>query len=95
MPSVKASDYIDDLLKSGALQQAARNDAAISALAMDGKGSVKIIDLGPAEPIDAAVKNVRETLLRSAVKIRDQGEPDSLKEIDKPLHHERFPVIAV
>src|ERR1700685_837785 len=42
LPGVEASDYVDHILKTGSLQQAACDHAAISALAVNSDGKVAI-----------------------------------------------------
>lgn len=42
-----------------------------------GDSKVRLVDLGPAEPIDAAIASVRETLTKSIEQIREAGEPEA------------------
>lgn len=51
----------------------------------DGQGAVRIIDLGEAEPIEAAVQRARESIVKSAALIGKQGEPEAIKETTQPL----------
>ena len=50
-----------------------------------GDAKVRLVDLGPAEPIDAAVAFVREKLTKSLEQIRESGEPDAETELRKVL----------
>ena len=62
-----------------------------------GKGDVRLIDLGPADPIDTAVQAVRQALRAAPKALRQQGEPDSEKELRRPLEalaHQLLPPLA-
>lgn len=50
-----------------------------------GAGVVKYIDLGPAEPIDAAVTAVRKKLTGSLQEINESGEPEAEQELLKTM----------
>jgi tetratricopeptide (TPR) repeat protein/CHAT domain-containing protein len=49
------------------------------------KGDVQLIDLGPADAIDAAVKDVRVALEGAHKLIRAKGEPEAEKALREPL----------
>jgi CHAT domain-containing protein/Tfp pilus assembly protein PilF len=48
-------------------------------------GKVRLVDLGPAEKIEAAVRAVRKALQEAPKRIETDGEPDSEKELRRPL----------
>lgn len=50
-----------------------------------GSGEVKLIDLGPATEIDAAVSQTREALVKAQATIRMNGEADAEKELQPTL----------
>jgi CHAT domain-containing protein len=50
-----------------------------------GKGSVQIIDLGEAEPIDQGVEAARKALSKSLEEIRRQGEAEAVKQLREPM----------
>lgn len=50
-----------------------------------GQGNVEIVDLGPAEEIDAAVQAVRKALEGAAAMIVDEGDEAAEKQLKKPL----------
>jgi CHAT domain-containing protein len=50
-----------------------------------GRGEVRLIDLGEAERIEDAVRVVRRALHEAPRAIRQQGEPESEKELRRPL----------
>jgi CHAT domain-containing protein/Tfp pilus assembly protein PilF len=49
------------------------------------KGKVRLLDLGPADRIEAAVQAVRKALQEAPKRIVTDGEPDSEKELRRPL----------
>jgi CHAT domain-containing protein/Tfp pilus assembly protein PilF len=49
------------------------------------KGDAALVDLGPADAIDAAVKDIRQSLEKSAKLIREKGEPEAEKALRAPL----------
>jgi CHAT domain-containing protein/Tfp pilus assembly protein PilF len=49
------------------------------------KGKVRLLDLGPADRIEAAVRSVRQALKDAPKRIETDGEPDGEKELHKPL----------
>jgi CHAT domain-containing protein/tetratricopeptide (TPR) repeat protein len=51
-----------------------------------GRGSVRLIDLGPAAPIDRAVQAVRRDLAAAPARMRQAGEPDAERALGRPLH---------
>ncbi len=50
-----------------------------------GDATVRLVDLGSAGPIDAAIATVREMLTKSSEQIRESGEPDAEAELRKGL----------
>ena len=50
-----------------------------------GDSQVRLIDLGPAEPIDAAIASVREKLTKSLEQIRESGEQEAEAELRQGL----------
>jgi CHAT domain-containing protein/Tfp pilus assembly protein PilF len=50
-----------------------------------GRGSVRLIDLGPVEPIDRAVQAVRRDLAAAPARMRQEGEPDAERALRRPL----------
>src|SRR5262249_25093704 len=50
-----------------------------------GQGEVHLVDLGPAEPIEDAVRTIHDALQQAPTEIRKQGEPDAEQQIQKPL----------
>jgi CHAT domain-containing protein/Tfp pilus assembly protein PilF len=49
------------------------------------KGKVRLLDLGPADRIEAAVQTVRKAMKDAPKRILSNGEPDSEKELRQPL----------
>jgi CHAT domain-containing protein len=49
------------------------------------KGDVQLVDLGDAERIDAAIRAVREALVKSPMVLKEKGEVDAVAELDPIL----------
>jgi CHAT domain-containing protein/Tfp pilus assembly protein PilF len=49
------------------------------------KGKVRLLDLGPADRVETAVQTVRKALKDAPQRIATDGEPDSEKELRRPL----------
>jgi CHAT domain-containing protein/Tfp pilus assembly protein PilF len=58
---------------------------AVWVIPPQGKGEVRLLDLGPAGPIDRAVQAVRQALAAAPARMRREGEPDAEQALRRPL----------